>query len=86
VALESLKFDKATRRAHYQRLRTLLKQGKSQAVITGLETLAEGSPADSPVWREIRYLRKHAEARRLRYTIVALVLPALCRTSGVNLA
>jgi hypothetical protein len=69
VALESLKFDPATRRAHYQRLRTLLKQGKSQAVITGLETLAEGSPADSPVWREIRYLRKHAEARRLRYNV-----------------
>jgi hypothetical protein len=69
VALESLKFDPATRRAHYQRLRTLLKQGKSQAVITDLETLAEGSPADSPVWREIRYLRKHAEARRLRYNV-----------------
>ena len=69
VALEALKFDKATRQEHYHRLRMLLKQGKSKAVIQELEVLAEGSPADSPVWREIRYLRKHAEARRLRYDV-----------------
>ena len=49
VALEALKFDKATRTSHYNRLRKLLKQGKSQAVIEELEALAEGSPADSPV-------------------------------------
>ena len=66
VALEALKFDQATRRAHDQRLRTLLKKGKGQALLRELEALAEGSPADSAVWREIRYLRKHAEARRLR--------------------
>ncbi len=69
VALEALKFDKATRQEHYHRLRALLKKGKSRAVIEGLEALAEGSPADSPVWREIRYLTKHAEARRLRYDV-----------------
>ena len=69
VALEALKFDKATRLEHYQRLRTLLKKGKSRAVLQELEALAEGSPADSAVWREIRYLRKHAEARRLRYDV-----------------
>ena len=69
VALESLKFDKATRQEHYHRLRALLKKGKSQAVIAELKALAEGSPADSPVWREIRYLTKHAEARRLRYDV-----------------
>ncbi|MBV8313409.1 MAG: hypothetical protein JOZ53_00470 [Planctomycetaceae bacterium] len=69
VALEALKFDKATRLEHYQRLRTLLKKGKSKAVLQELEALAEGSPADSAVWREIRYLRKHAEARRLRYDV-----------------
>jgi hypothetical protein len=69
VALEALKFDQATRTSHYNRLRQPLKQGKSQAVIEELEALAEGSPADSPVWREIRYLTKHAEARRLRYDI-----------------
>jgi hypothetical protein len=69
VALEALKLDKATRQGHYHRLRALLKKGKSRAVIEGLEALAEGNPADSPVWREIRYLTKHAEARRLRYDV-----------------
>jgi hypothetical protein len=69
VALEALKFDTATRTAHYHRLRKLLKQGKSRAVIEELEALAEGSPADSAVWRELRYLTKHAEARRLRYDV-----------------
>jgi hypothetical protein len=69
VALEALKFDKATRLEHYHRWRALLKQGKSKAVLQEREALAEGSPADSAVWREIRYLRKHAEARRLRYEV-----------------
>src|SRR5512147_2560263 len=69
VALEALKFDTATRQEHYHRLRMLLKKGKSKAVIEGLEAMAGGLPADSPVWREIRYLRKHAEARRLRYDV-----------------
>ena len=66
VALEALKFDQAARQEHYHRLRALLKKGKSQAVIQALEALAEGSPVESPVWREIRYLKKHAESRRLR--------------------
>ena len=48
---------KPTRLGHYPRLRTLLKKGKSQAVLDELEALAEGSPVDSAVWREIRYLR-----------------------------
>jgi hypothetical protein len=69
VALEALKFDKATRGAHYDRLRKLLKKGESQDVIAELLVLAEGRPADSPVWREIRSLTKHAEARRLRYDV-----------------
>jgi hypothetical protein len=69
VALEALKFDPATRQEHYHRLRALLKKGKSPAVIEELEALAEGRPADSPVWREIRYLTKHADARRLRYDV-----------------
>jgi len=69
VALEALKFDKATRTSHYNRLRKLLKQGKSKDVITALMGVSEGSPADSPVWREIRYLTKHACARRLRYDV-----------------
>src|SRR5512135_2010081 len=69
VALEALKFDPATRQGHYQRLRTLLKQGKSKTVLQELETLAAGSPSDSAVWRELRYLRKHADARRVRYDV-----------------
>ena len=69
VAREALKFDKATRQEHYHRLRALLKKGKSEALIEELGAMAEGSAADSPVWREIRYLRKHAEARRLRYDV-----------------
>lgn len=67
VALEALGFDKETRAEHYQRLRKLLKQGKSATVIKELKALAAGSAADSAVWRELRYLTKHHEARRLMY-------------------
>jgi hypothetical protein len=67
VALEALEFDKETRAEHYQRLRKLLKQGKSATVIKELEALAAESAADSAVWRELRYLKKHKEARRLMY-------------------
>lgn len=69
VALEALGFDKVTRDEHYQRLRKLLKAGKSAAVIKELEALAAGRAADSAVWREIRYLRKHKAARRLMYDV-----------------
>jgi hypothetical protein len=69
VALEALGFDKATREAHYHRLRKRLKQGKSAALIKDLEGLAAGSAADSAVWRELRYLEKHKAARRLRYNV-----------------
>ena len=69
VALEALALSKTSRCAHYQRLRKLLHQGKSQEVIAALEALAKGSPADSPVWREIRYLSKHGDGRRLRYEV-----------------
>ena len=31
--------------------------------------MAEGSAADSVVWREIRYLKKHGAARRLMYDV-----------------
>ncbi len=76
VALQALKFDKATRLEHYQRRRTLLKKGNSKAMLQELEALAEGSPADSAVWREIRYLRKHAEARRYALRGVPVVATA----------
>jgi hypothetical protein len=32
-----------------------------------LEGLAEGWPADSKIWTEIAYLRRHGEAGRLKY-------------------
>jgi len=38
-------------------------------VIKELEEMAEGSAADSVVWREIRYLKKHGAARRLMYDV-----------------
>lgn len=69
VALEALGFAKATRDEHYQRLRKLLKAGKGAAVIKELEALARGHSADSAVWREIRYLRKHKAERRLMYDV-----------------
>lgn len=69
VALEALGFDKATRAEHYQRLRKLLKQGKSAALIKDLEALASGRGEDSAVWRELRYLEKHKAARRLMYDV-----------------
>lgn len=69
VGLEALKMDKETRTGHYARLHPLLKNGKSKQVISELELLAEGTAEDSAVWREIRYLKKHSEAGRLRYDV-----------------
>ena len=36
-------------------------------MLAELEELAEGQAEASSVWREIRYLRKHSDAGRLRY-------------------
>ena len=67
LALAALDLAEERRAEQYSRLARLLKAGKSQDVIEELEELAAGQPEDSPVWREIRYLRKHSEAGRLRY-------------------
>jgi hypothetical protein len=67
VALASLPLAEHERKALYSRLRGLLKEGKSWLVIDELEVLAVNQPADSPAWREIRYLTKHSDAGRLRY-------------------
>jgi hypothetical protein len=67
LALGALGLDQDTRAEEYGRLRTLLKGGRSRLVIEELERLAAGQPDDSPVWREISYLRRHSEAGRLRY-------------------
>jgi hypothetical protein len=67
LALAALDLAEDQRRENYNRLRGLLKKGKSKAVLAELEELAANQPEDSPVWREIRYLRKHSDAGRLRY-------------------
>jgi hypothetical protein len=67
VALAALPLAEDERNEHYRRLRELLKEGKSRNVIAELETLAVDQDEDSSVWREIRYLTKHADAGRLRY-------------------
>jgi hypothetical protein len=68
VALAALPLTEDRRRELYNRLRGLLKEGRSRVVLDELETLAASESEDSPVWREIRYLTKHAEAGRLRYS------------------
>jgi hypothetical protein len=67
VALADLPLTEGQRKGLYQRLRGLLKAGKSQEVIAELKVLAVNEPDDSPMWREIRYLTKHSDAGRLRY-------------------
>jgi hypothetical protein len=67
LALAALNLPAEERQDDYRRLRSLLKKGESKAVLAELEEKAAYQPEDSPVWREIRYLRKHSEAGRLRY-------------------
>jgi hypothetical protein len=67
VALAELPLTESQRKGLYQRLRGLLKDGKSQDVIAELKVLAVNEPDESPMWREIRYLTKHTDAGRLGY-------------------
>ena len=67
VALAALPLTESQRKGLYQRLRGLLKEGKSRDVIAELKVLAVNQPNDSAMWREIRYLTKHGDAGRLRY-------------------
>jgi hypothetical protein len=67
VALGSLPLAEDERKELYERLRGLLKEGKSRDVIAELEMLAVGQDKDSSVRREIRYLTKHSDAGGLRY-------------------
>ena len=67
VALAALRLTESQRKGLYQRLRGLLKEGKSQDVIAELKVLAVNEPDDSPMGREIRYLTKHSDSGRLRY-------------------
>jgi hypothetical protein len=67
LALTALDLTADERQENYSRLRRLLKKGESKAVLAELEEKAAHLPEDSPVWREIRYLRKHSDAGRLRY-------------------
>jgi hypothetical protein len=67
LALTALDLAPDERQESYRRLRGLLKKGESKAVLAELEEKAAHQPEESPVWREIRYLRKHSDAGRLRY-------------------
>jgi len=67
VALAALPLAEGERQEFYQRLRGLLKEGKSRLVLRELKVLAVNEPDDSAAWREIRYLTKHSDAGRLRY-------------------
>jgi hypothetical protein len=67
VALATLPLTESQRKGLYQRLRGLLKEGKSRDVIAELKVLAPKEPDDSAMWREIRYLTKHSDAGRLRF-------------------
>ena len=67
VALAALSLAECQRKELYNRLRGLLKEGKSRIVIKELEALAVDEDEDSSLWREIRYLTKHSDAGRLRY-------------------
>jgi hypothetical protein len=67
VALAGLPLEECQRKGLYQRLRGLLKEGKSEEVIAELKVLAVKEADDSAMWREIRYLTKHTDAGRLRY-------------------
>jgi len=70
LALEDVAQSSAARKERYARLRQLLKQGKAESVIKELEQLAAGRSDKSVIWREIRYLQKHADAGRLRYAVM----------------
>jgi hypothetical protein len=67
VALAAIPLVEDQRQELYQRLRGLLKEGKSRLVLRELKVLAVNEPDDSAAWREIRYLTKHSDAGRLRY-------------------
>jgi hypothetical protein len=67
VALAAIPLVDSQRQELYQRLRGLLKEGKSPLVLGELKVLAVNEPDDSAAWREIRYLTKHSDAGRLRY-------------------
>jgi hypothetical protein len=67
LALKASGLSEEDRGEECRRLRTLLKQGKSQVVIEELRRKAADAPEDAAVWREIGYLSRHAEAGRLRY-------------------
>src|SRR3954471_18088627 len=67
VALAALPLTESQRKGLYNRLRKLLKEGRSADVIAELKVLAVNQPEDSPMGRQIRYLTKHSDSGRLRY-------------------
>ncbi len=67
LALAALGYGGKERPVFYREYRTLLRNGQWRQVVDELTELAQEMPADSQVWTEIAYLRKHGEAGRLMY-------------------
>jgi hypothetical protein len=67
LALEKLTLSDQQRKQLYRELRKKLRAGQAYHVTIELSFLAEDLPLDAPVWTEIRFLEKHAEAGHLRY-------------------
>lgn len=76
MALAALGWNDQQRMALYREHRTLLRNGQWRRVVDELTELAAAAPAESKVWTEINYLRKHGESGRLKYpTFKGLGLP-----------
>jgi len=67
LALEKLSLSEQERKQLYRELRKKLRAGRAYEVTIELSLLAEDLPLDSPVWTEIHFLEKHAEAGHLWY-------------------
>jgi len=67
LALAALNLADDQRQELFNRLRALLRAGKSCVVLATLEALAAARARNEPVWREISYLTRHSEVGQLRY-------------------
>ncbi|MFI5104897.1 MAG: hypothetical protein ACHP79_08245 [Terriglobales bacterium] len=67
LALEKLPLSEQKRKQLYRELRKKLRAGRAYEVTIELSLLAENLPLNSPVWTEIHFLEKHAEAGHLWY-------------------
>jgi len=69
LALTDLRLGAAERQTLFKQLRRHMRAGRVLRVIAELMVRAEGRPEDAVVWREITYLKKHANALHLDYPV-----------------